>query len=145
MNPVSILTKRDIQATLQNEGEYSTYILEEAHYVMEHARDRALPFHIDATIEIEGQSHYHIQLIDTLATEAGLINHIKAKEKVATDWPEVRHIEIGDWQCPDPHRSPFSLKDEPSVNSPIGVCAYDHDQDPMHDECLYCGYPEERK
>jgi|LWDU01.1.fsa_nt_gi hypothetical protein len=29
--------------------------------------------------------------------------------------------------------------------SPTGKCAYDDGSDPAHDQCLYCGDPEERK
>lgn len=29
--------------------------------------------------------------------------------------------------------------------SPVGVCVYDDTDDPMHDQCLFCGDPEERK
>ena len=29
--------------------------------------------------------------------------------------------------------------------SPIGVCAYDLDEDPMCDQCVFCGNPDERK
>jgi len=28
---------------------------------------------------------------------------------------------------------------------PIGLCVYDDDQDSIHDFCLFCGHPEERK
>ncbi len=29
--------------------------------------------------------------------------------------------------------------------SPVGMCVYNEDEDPMRDSCLYCGDPEERK
>jgi hypothetical protein len=29
--------------------------------------------------------------------------------------------------------------------SPTGLCFYNVDDDPVHDECLLCGHPEERK
>lgn len=29
--------------------------------------------------------------------------------------------------------------------SPIGYCIYDDDEDPIHDFCLFCGQPMERK
>lgn len=28
--------------------------------------------------------------------------------------------------------------------NPLGFCAYDLDEEPAHDRCLYCGDPEER-
>lgn len=31
------------------------------------------------------------------------------------------------------------------LKSPIGVCVYDEDNDPCHDDCLFCGDPSERK
>ncbi len=37
---------------------------------------------------------------------------------------------VGTWDCP---------------KSPCGLCCYDHYKDPVHDECVYCGQPEERK
>jgi hypothetical protein len=39
-------------------------------------------------------------------------------------------VTIGDWSCDE---------------SPIEVCAYNDAEDPLHDECLFCGDPEERK
>jgi len=39
-------------------------------------------------------------------------------------------IEIGHWAC---------------ETSPIAVCVYDDWSDPIHDNCLYCNNPEERK
>lgn len=29
--------------------------------------------------------------------------------------------------------------------SPVGYCVYDIVEDPAHDDCLFCGEPEERK
>lgn len=37
---------------------------------------------------------------------------------------------IGTWDC---------------ENSPIGVCVYNHIEDPALDDCLFCGGPDERK
>lgn len=39
-------------------------------------------------------------------------------------------VVIGSWEC---------------EKSPIHVCAYDGADDPCHDSCLFCKYPEERK
>lgn len=30
-------------------------------------------------------------------------------------------------------------------DSPIGWCVYNHFDDPAHDNCVFCGEPEERK
>lgn len=37
---------------------------------------------------------------------------------------------VGTWDC---------------EKSPCGLCCYDHYKDPVHDFCIYCGKPEERK
>ena len=37
---------------------------------------------------------------------------------------------VGTWDCP---------------KSPCGLCCYDHYKDPVHDNCIFCGQPEERK
>ncbi|MAG27464.1 hypothetical protein CMI47_18175 [Candidatus Pacearchaeota archaeon] len=42
----------------------------------------------------------------------------------------IESIKIGHWPC---------------EASPHKVCAYDDVEDPMHDNCLYCEDPEERK
>ena len=42
----------------------------------------------------------------------------------------VGAIEIGHWACDYSH---------------IGICVYDDWSDPIHDNCLYCNEPEERK
>lgn len=39
-------------------------------------------------------------------------------------------IETGSWECP---------------TSPLQVCAYDVDNDPACDDCLFCHDPDERK
>ena len=41
-----------------------------------------------------------------------------------------RELTFSDWECP---------------TSPIGVCSYNDNKDPIHDHCLFCGDPEERK
>lgn len=61
----------------------------------------------------------------------------KARELyIASKWkdynPDVHYVAtIGwAWDCSD---------------SPFGVCAYDREDDPCSDFCLFCGEPEERK
>lgn len=39
-------------------------------------------------------------------------------------------LEHGDWEC---------------STSPTGRCVYDEQEDSIHDFCLFCGDPEERK
>jgi len=41
-----------------------------------------------------------------------------------------KRLMIGHWKCEE---------------SPSGTCVYDYIQDPLNDECLICGEPEERK
>ena len=43
---------------------------------------------------------------------------------------ETLRYYIGTWEC---------------KGSPYGVCIYDHVLDPVHDFCLICGHPDERK
>jgi len=50
------------------------------------------------------------------------------REQIALDPDEA--VAIGDWNCP---------------NSPIGLCVYDDYGDPAWDNCIFCGYPHERK
>lgn len=38
--------------------------------------------------------------------------------------------EVGSWDC---------------AKSPCGLCCYNHCIDPVHDNCVFCGKPEERK
>ena len=42
----------------------------------------------------------------------------------------VEDLTIGDWKCD---------------NSPLGVCVYDDCEDRCHDNCIFCGEPNERK
>ena len=35
--------------------------------------------------------------------------------------------------------------DHECETSPIGICAYDDDEDPLHDSCVFCHQPYERK
>lgn len=53
---------------------------------------------------------------------------------------EAEALVLGSWQCPDPERP--RPADKPN---PLGVCVYDESEDPLHDFCLFCGSPDERK
>jgi len=44
-----------------------------------------------------------------------------------------RVVADGGWTCPDVERNVY------------GFCIYDDDEDPCHDNCLFCHEPEERK
>ena len=46
-------------------------------------------------------------------------------------WPEFNAVfhSLGHWKC----------------YGPVGICVYDDDEDSVHDCCLFCGEPEERK
>lgn len=76
-----------------------------------------------------------------LDTQIGLLNFFQAQLKrhindiyvaqVKQDHPTAQQAVVGEyWNCTD---------------SPFGKCAYDPEQDTGHDQCLYCGEPEERK
>ena len=57
-------------------------------------------------------------------------------------------LEVGAWECPpqlngkpDPNYDPWW-----SVSpSPIDTCVYNKTKDTYLDDCLYCGWPEERR
>ena len=76
----------------------------------------------------------HFLIAEGQVSQAEL-NAYKAKNRVK-DWlGEVfnipgKQLEIGCHEC---------------VGSPIRVCVYNNKEDRMHDFCLYCGWPEERK
>jgi len=56
----------------------------------------------------------------------------KIEEIVRTSMPEFNSLwnTAGSWDCED---------------SPLGVCVYNHIEDPALDYCLFCGEPDERK
>jgi hypothetical protein len=70
---------------------------------------------------------------------------------------DKRDLTIGSWQCPDPDiHVPSFLNDEEKKQmdeeydrakrmNVLKVCAYNDVKDPMHDHCLFCGQPNERK
>jgi hypothetical protein len=47
-----------------------------------------------------------------------------------TQQKEIYNFVIGSWDC---------------ESSPYGHCIFDHENDPAHDHCLFCGGPDERK
>lgn len=53
---------------------------------------------------------------------------------------EAPALVVGSWACPDPERT-----DPTDKPNPLGVCVYDESEDPLHDFCLFCGSPDERK
>lgn len=47
---------------------------------------------------------------------------------------------------PERPPGPITLSIWPCNNgSPSGWCEYNSEEDPVHDQCVYCGQPEERK
>jgi len=44
----------------------------------------------------------------------------------------VENIVVGGWECDN-------------RDNLVGTCVYDDDEDPLHDDCLFCHAPEERK
>jgi hypothetical protein len=61
-----------------------------------------------------------------LEAEAQLIDKI---EKHAPEFPDGALVTFA-WECKE---------------SPLGFCVYNPEEDPCHDDCLYCHDPEERK
>jgi len=60
------------------------------------------------------------------------INHLKSRI-VKTVFPEfdwMYQVISREWKC---------------TKSPIGYCVYDVVEDPVHDDCIFCHDPEERK
>lgn len=58
------------------------------------------------------------------------LNTIIADNCFPDDRYESHFHRASDWDCKD---------------SPIGLCLYHNIEDPAHDNCIYCGNPEERK
>ncbi len=78
--------------------------------------------------KLKGENAYHaLREIN----QARLILRSAETEIVRSVWPEYNGLwhHLGDWKC----------------TGPVGVCVYDHFEDPPHDHCLFCGDPEERK
>lgn len=67
----------------------------------------------------------------------------------------VRPVLGKDWFCPpsdDDVDRDYALDLEPEEYwehlkefNPSGYCLYDDESDPCHDNCVFCGFPEERK
>ena len=57
----------------------------------------------------------------------------------------LQHIilELAGWELAKQEWSFVGMWDCPV--SPSGLCCYNHYLDPLHDHCLFCGQPEERK
>lgn len=54
----------------------------------------------------------------------------KSEAYMKAAYPHRDLVRGDEWHCPD---------------SPNGVCWYDHEDDSCHDQCIFCGEPEERK
>lgn len=71
------------------------------------------------------------------------------KEEIRNLQKQVEHIErnileLAGWKvCVDPYFSIVGHWD--CHKSFCGLCCYDHYRDPVHDACVFCGQPEERK
>lgn len=65
-----------------------------------------------------------------------ILNDILSRrdEWIGSVWPKYKLgnyiIDDSGWGCPD---------------SPFDYCAYDDIEDPVHDYCIFCGEPYERK
>lgn len=64
-------------------------------------------------------------LAEKLATDLVRAAFASMRGKQCPSW-----VEHGHWDCP---------------TSPTKRCAYNHKKDPIHDFCIFCGEPEERK
>ena len=55
------------------------------------------------------------------------------EEEMVEEVPaDASDTETSGWDCPD-------------VRNVYGFCIYNEDEDPCHDNCLFCHHPEERK
>jgi hypothetical protein len=78
---------------------------------------------------------FNAELEDLLAAHDQLLQDWSARRNawIASMWPKYKlgHFQIGleQWPCKD---------------SPIEICIYDVEEDYLHDECIFCGQPEER-
>ena len=61
-------------------------------------------------------------------TDAGYYTIPTPENPLPITWESLNYV-IGAWTC----------------DNPWGYCIYDHKADPMHDACIVCGIPEERK
>jgi len=77
-------------------------------------------------------AHTRVRVLHECLSEAE--HNARALERAivldAVPGHEEHTIQIGSWECP---------------TSPLGVCAYDSEADPCHDDCLFCHDPSERK
>ena len=82
--------------------------------------------------EILSKLEKELEIIsEQLAEKESELDEIRIKIITESfDLKVAKHIVIGCHECKD---------------SPIGVCFYDSIGDPAWDDCLICGYPDERK
>lgn len=66
------------------------------------------------------KTYYNAEIIFTRK----LIKYLKQEKDYSTTYPVV-----STWKCED---------------SPISYCVYEDAEDPYHDNCIFCGQPEER-
>lgn len=69
-------------------------------------------------------------IFDHLDEEVEKYHAAKRLEIMQAKMPDIYLAGGSSWMCPV---------------SPDGWCWYDHDEDPCHDDCLFCHEPEERK
>ena len=74
--------------------------------------------------------------------EEGELGVKELLSKYIHDNPGAVKLPYGVENCDDP--AGFLLGGWECAGSPTGYCVY-HDREPRHDQCLFCGDPEERK
>ena len=77
--------------------------------------------------------------LNVLIVEYGVREGYKQNEALR---PQDITLDV-EWEHYGYPLTPFWECEEPK--NPWGVCIYEHSTDPMHDTCLFCGQPEERK
>lgn len=76
----------------------------------------------------ELEARYHVEKREIFAARDAWIGSQWPKYKLG-HYTVAEH-EWNQWECKD---------------SPIGICIYDDSKDPVHDFCVFCEMPEERK
>jgi C4-type Zn-finger protein len=67
---------------------------------------------------------------EPMKTWARIINgHDLEIMMIVSEITGINHPDLGVWACED---------------SPTGSCIYDDDDDPGHDDCIYCHQPDDR-
>ncbi len=85
---------------------------------------------MDEVVKIEKQITQLQQLKTPFYNEMADIRLAQLKVFAEDNGHDFDELAVGTWDCQD---------------SPTGACIYNNEYDPMWDECLVCGDPDERK